>query len=421
MPSDFEQNLDKYADVIVKVGLNVQPGQRLLIGMPFYDFLGTPLELAPLVRLIAAKAYQVGARLVDVLWNDEQLELIRFQHAPRDSFNEFPNWRTDAALETAEGGDAILIFVAKTPGLLIAQDPELTTTVLRATMKHMKPTIDLRVKNAMNLSIAAAPIDSWSAKVFPETPVESRKAKSWNTIFDICRVRESDPVAAWNDHITRLITRSDYLNKKQFAALKMTAPGTDLTIGLPGRHIWRSARMTSQNGVDFTANIPTEEIFTMPHKDKTEGFITTTKPSDIGGGIIEEVVLSFSGGKVVKATAKKGEERLHKLLETDEGMLRLGEIALVPHSSPISQTGLLFYSILIDENASNHIAVGRAYRFNVEGGEAMSDDEFAAAGGNQSLDHIDWMIGSGDMDVDGLKEDGIVEPIMRDGEWAFDV
>jgi len=421
MSSDFEQNLDKYADVIVKVGLNIQAGQRLLIGMPFYEFLGTQLELAPLVRLIATKAYQVGARLVDVLWNDEQLELIRFQHAPRDSFNEFPNWRTDAALQTAEAGDAILIIAAKTPGLLIAQDPELTTTVLRTTMNHMKPTIDLRVRNAMNFSIAAAPIDSWSEKVFPEITAESRKAKSWDTIFEICRIKEADPITAWTDHIAGLITRCDYLNKKQFAAVQISAPGTDLTIGLPERHIWRSALMTSQNGVDFTANIPTEEIFTMPHKDKTEGVVTTTKPSAIGGGVIEEVSLTFSGGKVVKATAKKGEERLHKLLETDEGMLRLGEIALVPHSSPISQTGLLFYSILIDENASNHIALGRAYRFNMEGGEAMSDDEFAAAGGNHSLNHIDWMIGSGEMDVDALSDAGTAEPLMREGEWSFDV
>jgi aminopeptidase len=341
MSSDFEQNLGKYADVIVKVGLNVQPGQRLLIGMPFYEVLGTQIELAPLVRLIATKAYQVGARLVDVLWNDEQLELTRFQHAPRDSFSEFPNWRTDAALEIAEAGDAILIIAAATPGLLIAQDPELTTAVLRTTMNHMKPTIDLRVRNAMHLAIAAAPIDSWSEKVFPEIPAESRKAKSWDTIFEICRVKEADPITAWTDHIASLIARSDSLNKKQFAALKMTAPGTDLTIGLPRRHIWRSALMTSKKGIGFTANIPTEEIFTMPHKDTTEGVVTTTKPSAIGG-VIEEVNLTFAGGKVVKATAKKGEERLHKLLETDEGMLRLGKIALVPHSSPISQTGLLF-------------------------------------------------------------------------------
>lgn len=421
MSSSFEQNLNKYAEVIVKVGLNIQPGQRLLIGMPFKAFLGTPIELEPLVRLIVTKAYQVGARLVEVMWNDDQLQLIRFQHAPRDSFKEFPTWRTEGALETAKAGDAMLIFAARNPELLIAQDAELVATFQRTTAKHMKPTIDLRVKNAMNLTIATAPVDGWSGKVFPDIPAESRKAKFWDTLFDICRVKEANPEAAWTDHIAGLISRSDYLNKKQFASIKLTAPGTDLTIGLPRRHIWRSARMTSQNGIDFTSNIPTEEIFTMPHKDKTEGVVTATKPLALGGGVIEGIVLKFSEGKVVKATAKKGEGRLHKLLETDDGTIRLGEVALVPHSSPISQTGLLFYSILIDENASNHIALGRAHKFSVEGGEAMSDDEFAAAGGNHSLTHTDFMIGSGEMDVDGLKEDGAAEPIMRDGEWAFNV
>lgn len=179
--------------------------------------------------------------------------------------------------------------------------------------------------------------------------------------------------------------------------------------------------MTSQNGIDFTANIPTEEIFTIPHKDRTEGVVTATKPLSYGGILIQDLSLTFSEGRVVKATAKKGEQSLHKLLETDEGASRLGEVALVPHSSPISQSGLLFYNILIDENASNHIALGRAYKFSLENGEAMSDDEFAAIGGNHSLIHIDCMIGSGEMDVDGLLKDGTAEPIMRGGEWAFEV
>ena len=421
MSSDFEKNLDKYAKVIVKVGLNIQPGQRLLIGMPFYFILGTPIELAPLVRLIVTHAYKAGARLVEVMWNDEQMELTRYQHAPRDSFEEFPTWRTDAALEVAKSGDAILIFASGTPELLSEQDSELIETFILTSMKHMKPTIDLSVKNAMNFVIVAAPVDGWSEKVFPDIPAESRKAMSWETIFDICRVKESDPISSWNDHLTELAARSDYLNKKQFTALNLVAPGTELIIGLPKGHIWESARMTSQGGIDFTGNIPTEEIFTMPHKDKTEGFVSTTKPLSMGGGLIENIVFTFSEGKVVKSTAKKGEKRLQKLLETDEGILRLGEIALVPHSSPISQTGLLFYSILIDENASNHIALGRAYRFSVESGVSMSDTEFATVGGNSSLGHIDFMIGSGSMDVDGLMGDGTAEPIMRDGEWAYEV
>jgi len=421
MSSDFEKNLINYAEVIVKVGLNLQPGQRLLIGMPFFGILGTPIELAPLVRLIATKAYQVGARLVDVMWNDDQLRLIRFEHAPRDSFEELPAWRFDAALEAAKSGDAMLIFVADNPELLVAQDTELVATYQRTFMKHMKPTMDLRGKNAMNLTVATAPVDGWSEKVFPDLPPERRKAKFWDTLFEICRVKEADPIGAWTDHVACLVARCDYLNQKQYATLRLTAPGTELMVGLPRRHIWRSARMTSQNGIDFTANIPTEEIFTLPHKDKTEGVVTASKPLSVGGVLIEDIIFTFSEGKVVKATARKGQESLHKLLETDEGARRLGEVALVPHSSPISQTGWLFYNILIDENASNHIALGRAYKFSLEKGEAISDIEFAAAGGNHSLGHIDCMIGSGEMDVDGLNEDGSTEPIMRYGEWAFAV
>jgi len=413
MSSEFEQNLDKYAEVIVRVGLNLQHGQRLLIRR-------APLKLAPLVRLIGTKAYRVGARLVDVMWNDDQLRLIRFQHAPRDSFEEFPEWRANAAFEAAKAGDAVLGLFAENPDLLFEQDPELVATVFQTRAKHFKPFGDLQSKNAMNWTVVTAPVDGWMEKVFPDLPPDSRKARFWDTIFEICRVKQEDPVSAWRDHVNQLVARSDYLNHKRYAALKLTAPGTDLTVGLPKGHVWRSGRMTSQNGIDFTVNLPTEEIFTLPHKDKTEGVVTATKPLSYGGVLIEDFSLTFADGRVVKASAAKGEEVLRKLIETDEGASRLGEVALVPHSSPISQSGLLFYNTLIDENAANHIALGEALRFFMEGGEAKSDDEFAAAGGNLSLIHVDFMIGSGEMDVDGLTEGGAVEPVMRSGEWAFE-
>lgn len=421
MLSEFEVNLEKYAELIVTVGLNVQPGQRLLIGAPIRGFRGTPLELAPLVRLIAAKAYQVGARLVDVIWNDDQLYLVRLQHAPRDSFEECPTWRADATLQVAKAGDAMLLFLAENPDLVTDQDPESVATVLKTNLMHTKPTSDLVVRKAMNYAVVTAPVDGWPDRVFPDLPPDSRNSEFWDTIFEICRVKQADPLSAWRDHVNELVARSDYLNHKRYTALRLTAPATDLVVGLPGGHIWRSARMTSQNGIDFTANIPSEEIFTMPHGDKVEGVVTATKPLSYGASLIDEFSLTFSEGQVVKATAKEGEDSLHKLLKTDEGASRLGEVALVPHSSPISQTGLLFYNRLLDENASSHIALGQAFRFCLESGEAISDDDFAAVGGNQSLVHIDFMIGSHEMNVDGLKEDDTAEPIMRDGEWAFEV
>lgn len=421
MPSEFEQNLDKYAEVVIRVGLNLQPRQRLLImGYPQAGIYGSPLELAPLVRLIVAKAYQVGARLVDVMWDDDQLRLIRFQHAPRDSFDEFPVWRAEVPFEVANAGDAVLVIYADNPDLLIKQDSPLINTAHQTDFKYNKPFTDLRRNNATNCALITAPVDGWPDKVFSDIPSEDRKIQLWETIFEICRVKQADPVSAWNVHINELTTRRDYLNHKRYAGLRLTAPGTDLMMGLPRGHTWAAARLTAQNGIDYTANIPTEEVFTTPHKDKNEGVITSTKPLNFSGRLIEDISLTFSEGRVVKAIAKKGEETLHKLLEIDEGASRLGEVALVPHSSPISQTGLLFYNILIDENAASHLALGQASRFNIEGGELMSNDEFSTGGGNQSLIHIDFMIGSGEMDVDGITEDGTNEPVMRGGEWAFE-
>ncbi|NVM17260.1 MAG: aminopeptidase [Candidatus Lokiarchaeota archaeon] len=421
MSSEFEQNLEKYAEVIVKVGLNLQPGQRLLIGGLTLSNDGTPLEFAPLVRLIAKEAYQIGARLVDVMWSDDQLRLTRFQHAPRDTFEEFPKWRMDAEVEIGEAGDADLLIVSSNPELLREQDPQLITKFQQTFFKHVKPLNDLISKNAMNWLAAPGATDGWANKVFPTVPKKSRKAKLWDSIFEICRVKEKDPISVWRDHISQLGKRKDYLNSKKYNELKLIAPETDLTIGLPKGHKWVGGINTTQNGINFTPNMPTEEIFTIPHKDKTEGIVSSTKPLYYGGETIEDFRLKFSEGRIIEVKAKKGKTFLLKTLETDNGARYLGEIALVPHSSPISQSGLLFYNTLIDENASCHIAFGRGRKFCLENGENMADEEFIAAGGNFSLIHIDFMIGSGEIDVDGILENGTSEPIMRNGEWAFEV
>jgi aminopeptidase len=241
----------------------------------------------------------------------------------------------------------------------------------------------------------------------------------WEAIFRICRLDQPDPVAAWQRHAAELAARRDYLNAKRYTALKYTAPATNFTLGLPDHHLWHGGESQTPQGTTFIANVPTEEVYTMPHKERADGVVSSTKPLSYGGVLIEDFSLTYEQGRVVKVTAKKGEAVLQKLIETDEGSARLGEVALVPHSSPISQSGLLFYNTLFDENASNHIALGRAYRFCLEDGTHMTDEEFAAAGGNDSLTHVDFMIGSADMDVDGLTRDGVVEAVMRGGEWAF--
>ena len=407
----FEQKFQNYADLTVKIGVGLQAGQRLMVR--------APVESAPLVRRIAASAYQAGARLVDVQWSDDALTLARFQYAPRDSFEEFPAWRTEALLRMAQQGDALLSIHAADPDLLKDQDPELVALAQRVNDIHMQPFRQYLMADKLNWSIISLPIASWAAKVFPTDPPETQIARLWETIFKICRADRVDPLAAWQNHTQHLAVRRDYLTARQYVALKYRAPGVDLTLGLPENHIWHSGQGQTESGIPFIANVPTEEVFTLPHKDKVNGLVSSSKPLSYSGVLIEDFSLTFVEGRVARVTAQKGEATLKKLVEMDEGAARLGEVALVPHSSPISQTGILFYNTLFDENASNHVALGRAYRFCLANGAAMSDEEFAAAGGNHSLAHVDFMIGSDQMDIDGLTRSGQAEPVMRAGEWAF--
>lgn len=413
MNTNLDHGLGAYADLSVNIGLNLQPGQRLLVR--------SPLDAAPLVRRVAAAAYQRGARLVDILWSDDQVHLARFQYAPDGTFEEFPVWRTQAILDFVRSGDALLTIRGEDPDLLKEQDTERVNTYLNTYFKHLKPARDLLSHNATNWSIVSYPAPAWAAKIFPDLPAESQVESLWQTLRKLCRLDQPDPVLAWQEHVRQLSARCDYMNARSYHALRFRGPGTDLTVGLPQGHIWLSGQFTSENGILFTANLPTEEIFTIPDKNRTEGVVTATMPLSHGGTLIEGFSLRFSGGRVVEAHAQKGEAVLSNLLETDEGASRLGEVALVPHSSPIAQSGRLFFNTLLDENAADHIALGQAYRFTLRGGMGMSVEEFAAAGGNNSLQHVDFMIGSGVMDVDGVTSDGQTEAVMRSGEWAFRV
>jgi aminopeptidase len=408
----FQHALKTYAELTVKVGLNLQPGQRLLI-------IKAPLEAAPLVREIGVSAYKAEARLVDVMWGDEELVLARFQHAPGDSFEEYPVWRAKGMEEIARCGDAILSIRGGSPDLLKDQDPESVSVYQRTRWEYMGPTLEHIERNATNWTVIAAPVPGWAAKVFPGLPPEAGQARLWEAILEVCRLRQADPVAAWEAHTTELTARCDYLSHKGYAALRFTGPGTDLTLGLPEGHVWTGGSDITTTGITFTPNLPTEEVFTLPHRDRCEGVVSASRPLNYMGSLIEDFALTFDEGRVAKAVAAKGEPILRKLLDTDDGAGRLGEVALVPHSSPIAQAGTLFYESLFDENAASHVALGSAYKFNLAGGGAMGDDEFGAAGGNQSLVHVDFMIGSGEMDVDGIGGDGTAEPVMRAGEWAF--
>jgi aminopeptidase len=416
--ADFDRKLEKYAEIIVKIGLNIQPGQKLLIGSSRFG-RETPFEAAPLVRHVAAKAYQAGARLVDVIWGDPQLHVIRLQNAPRDSFEEYPQWVADGNLTHIQNGGALLGIVANDPDLFKGQDSELVGVMQRVASERNQE-LGVRISRLeSNWLLVSIPTQAWAAKIFPNVPVADQQDHLWDAIFKITRIDQDDPVAAWDKHVKMLSSVTTYLNEKRYTALKLTAPGTDLTIGLPDGHKWFGGSVKSGNGITFIPNMPTEEVYTLPHKDRVDGVVTASKPLNYGGVLIENFSVTFKDGQAIKVTAEKGESALQKLIETDEGARRLGEIALVPHSSPISQSGLLFYNTLFDENAANHVALGRAYPDTLKDGSTLSPEAFAAAGGNLSLIHVDFMIGSGKMDVDGLKADGSSEPVMHQGEWAF--
>jgi aminopeptidase len=293
--------------------------------------------------------------------------------------------------------------------------------MLKAHLENFSPVSELVSVNKINWCVVAAAAPAWANKVFPDLPEEQAMEKLWTAIFETTRATQADPVAAWQDHIRNLRKRADYLQAKAYTGLHYKSEDTDFTLGLPKGHKWMGAQSLAENGVVFTANMPTEEIFTLPDCRRAEGIVTATFPLSYGGSLIEDFKLTFENGRIVKVHAKRNEAMLQKLVDTDEGSTRLGEVALVPASSPIAKRGHLFYDTLYDENASCHLAIGRAYRFTLVGGEELNEEEFYAAGGNTSLNHVDFMIGSPRMDIDGIAENGEREPVMRQGEWAFDV
>jgi aminopeptidase len=413
MSSPAASALSAYADIAVQVGVNLQPGQHLVVR--------ADINAAPLVRELARSAYQAGARYVHVFYDDEALILARFQHAPRDSFAEFPDWRVRAQADLIDDNAALISVASGDPDLLSGQDQELISQA-QQTAAHKSQPIGQRVtRPAVNWLVIAAPSPAWAAKVFPGLPPAEAEAQLWDTILKACRTEAADPVAAWRQHTADLAARGAYLNGKRYAALRYSGPGTGITIGLADGHHWVSGKMRAENGVEFVANLPTEEVFTAPHRARVDGVVRASKPLNLGGSLIDDFSVVFREGRVVEVRADHGEDVLRRLVATDEGAAHLGEVALVPESSPIARANRIFYNTLFDENAASHVALGRAYRFNIDGGVAMTSEGFAAAGGNESAIHVDFMIGSADMNVDGLDADGNAEPLMRAGEWAFSV
>jgi aminopeptidase len=409
---NFENRLGKYADVIVQVGLNVQPGQKLMII--------AQLETASLVREVAARAYRAGARLVDVLWDDEYLMLARLQNAPDGSFEEYPIKRAEWLNEHAKNGGALLSIRALNPDLLSNENPENIMTIQRTAMKYTQPYSELVSGHAINWCVTSAPAPGWAKKVFPDLSEENAIEAMWESIFELARINHPDPVAHWKEHSKKLEDMGEAMTRRKYTTLHYTAPGTDLRIGLVDGHEWLGGGTDSATGIHFVANIPTEEIFTMPHKDRIDGVVKATMPLNYQGSLVDDFSVTFEKGRVVDVQAVQGGDLFRNLISTDAGAASLGEVALVPYSSPISKSGKLFYNTLYDENASCHVALGRAYPNTMQDGMGMSQEKLASLGCNISLIHVDFMIGSNEMNIDGITADGRSEPIMRKGEWAFE-
>ena len=377
------------------------------------------LDDAPFVRKAVEAAYKAGAVYVDVLFMDEKLNRIRFEHADPETITEIPDWVFARYEEYQKRADALLAISSSDPDILNGIDPDLIARNRKAAAQKYEPL--RKYDSDFNWCVVSTASPSWAKKVFPDLPLEEAREKLWEAIFQSCRIDVADPVQAWKEHTDRLAKYKDHLNHRRYTALHYKAPGTDLTLGLPEKHLWGGADATYKNGITCIPNLPTEEVFTTPHKDKADGVVRSTFPLNMMGVLIEDFSVTFENGRAVKVTAKKGEENLRKLIETDENAGRLGECALVPNSSPIGQRGHLFYNTLFDENAACHIALGNSYRESIEGGADMTEEEFAAQGGNTSLIHVDFMIGSAELDIDGITADGSREPVMRRGEWAFEV
>ena len=405
-----ENKIDKLANLAVKRGVGLQKGQNLLIT--------APIESLPLVRKIAEHAYKEGASIVTPLFTDSDITLSRFKYAPDESFDSATDWLFNGMGEAFDNNTARMAIAGDDPMLLSQMDPDKVSRANKAMAKAYKPARERITEFKINWNIVSWPGSAWASRVFPELPLDEAIVKLADAIFDASRASVDDPIQAWDDHNEKLRIKTNWLNEKNFTALQYNGPNTNLRVGLADEHEWLGGASKAQNGVICNPNIPSEEVFTTPHAYKVDGTVSSTKPLSYQGTLIDDIKVTFKEGKIIEAHASKGEEVLQKVLKSDEGASRIGEVALVPHSSPISQSGIIFYNTLFDENAASHIALGQCYSKCFKGELDLTKEEISKRGGNSSMIHIDWMIGSDQIDVDGIDQSGNQEPIFRKGEWV---
>lgn len=408
--SRFDLYTDRYADLIVRIGLNLQQGQSL--------YVNSNLESAPFTRSVVKKAYEAGARQVYVDWNDEAVTRLKYELAPDEAFTEYPMWHARGLEEFMEKGGAYLQIYAPNPDLLNGIPPSRVAAANKTAAEARKGFREYLHKSLNVWAMASVPTPAWAAKVFPDRSAEEAVDALWDSIFRVNRIYEEDPVAAWGAHMTLLGQKVALLNGKRYKALHYRGPGTDLKVELPEGHIWMGASTQTAQGTRFLPNLPTEEVFTLPKKTGVNGTVAGTLPLNYQGSIIDKFSLTFQDGRITDFSAESGYEALKSLVELDEGSRYLGEVALVPNKSPISDLGIIFYNTLFDENASCHLAIGNAYPYTLEGGTDLSPEELERRGANKSLTHVDFMMGSPELDIDGETPEGTLEPLFRKGNWV---
>ena len=405
-----ELMLKKYAELLVLAGGNVQEGQLVVIGCDVRD--------AYFGRLVLECAYNAGASEVIIDWSDEFSTRTTYLKAAGDIFDKFPQWKADKLHYQDDLGAVYLNTYSPNPDLLQGVDSDRLKRFSIARSTATKKHASLLMSGALRWSVAAIPNPNWAMKVFPHLSENEAMIRLWEHVLKAARADGEKPIENWKIHNKTFAKRVDYLNKQQFSALRISSSlGTDLTIGLVNNHRWAGGGEIAKDGVPFFPNIPTEEIFTMPDRNKAEGRVVASMPLSYQGNLIEGIEMTFKDGQVVDYHADKNKNFLANIIEIDEGSRRLGEVALVANSSPISQMNTLFYDTLFDENASSHLALGKAYPHNIRGGSELSTDELIALGGNDSLIHVDFMFGTQDMNVTGIKQDGKEVLFFENGEF----
>ncbi|HCY0826133.1 TPA: aminopeptidase [Staphylococcus aureus] len=411
--TNYKEKLQQYAELLVKVGMNVQPKQPV--------FIRSSVETLELTHLIVEEAYHCGASDVRVVYSDPTLKRLKFENESVEHFanHEIKSYDVEARMDYVKRGAANLALISEDPDLMDGIDSQKLQAFQQQNARAFKGYMESVQKNQFPWVVAAFPSKAWAKRVYLELSVEEAYIKFIDEVFDIVRIDGNDPVENWRQHIANLSVYAQKLQQKNYHALHYVSEGTDLTVGLAKNHIWEDAT-SYVNGKEqaFIANIPTEEVFTAPDRNRVDGYVTNKLPLSYNGTIIDQFKLMFKDGEIIDFSAEKGEAVLKDLINTDEGSRRLGEVALVPDDSPISNRNTIFYNTLFDENAACHLAIGSAYAFNIQGGTEMTVEEKIASGLNDSNVHVDFMIGSSDLTIYGIFEDGSKELVFENGNWA---